>query len=145
MDAGMWLVSAFFKKEYWNFQDKLLLWFREASQNLSLFRQLFFMVSNGGPKEKCWKKQCIILAIFQHFFLKKCVENGHIKLETTRKIRGKKSHQLSSVHLMARSWKFSWNLLFWICRKGRRHYTMKFFWREQLRFPRCKKKSKVKI
>ena len=68
MDAGMWLVSAFSKIEYWNFQDKLLLWFREASQNLSLFRQpFFFMVSNGGPKEKCWKKQCIILAIFQNF------------------------------------------------------------------------------
>ena len=35
MDARMWLVSAFFKIEYWNSRDKLLLWFREASQNLS--------------------------------------------------------------------------------------------------------------
>ena len=39
----------------WNFQHMLLFWFREASQNLSLFRQLFFIVSKGGPKEKCWK------------------------------------------------------------------------------------------
>ena len=55
MDANNWLVLAFFKIELWNFQDNLDLWFREASQNLSSFRQLFFIVSKGGPKEKCWK------------------------------------------------------------------------------------------
>ena len=55
MDAGMWLVSAFFKIEYWNFQDKLFLWFREASQNLSLFRQLFFHCFQWGTKGKMLK------------------------------------------------------------------------------------------
>ena len=64
MDAGMWLVSAFFKIEYWNFQDKLFLWFREASQNLNLFRQLFF---SWLPKKKCWKIAKIIRCFFQHF------------------------------------------------------------------------------
>ena len=68
MDAGMWLVFAFFKREYWNFQDKLLLWFHEASQNLSLFRQLFFHGFQWGTKGKMLKKkQCIVLAIFHHF------------------------------------------------------------------------------
>ena len=64
MDAGMWLVSAFFKIEYWNFQDKLFLWFREASQNLNLFRQLFI---SWLPKKKCWKIAKIIRCFFQHF------------------------------------------------------------------------------
>ena len=50
-----------------NFQHMLLFWFRKASQNLSLFRQLFYIVSKGGPKEKCWKNQCIFMAFFQHF------------------------------------------------------------------------------
>ena len=51
----------------WNFQHMLLFWFREASQNLSLFRQLFFHSFQGGTKGKILKNQCIILAIFQHF------------------------------------------------------------------------------
>ena len=38
-----------------NFQHMLLFWFPEASQNFSLFRQLFFHSFQGGPKEKCWK------------------------------------------------------------------------------------------
>ena len=49
-----------------NFQHMLLFWFREASQNLSLFRQLFFIVSKGKPKEKCWK---IAIIGFSSFFL----------------------------------------------------------------------------
>ena len=60
-----WLVLAFFKIELWNFQDKLDLWFREASQNLSSFRQLFFfIVSKGGPKGKCWKIANCFFIIF---------------------------------------------------------------------------------
>ena len=41
-----------------------IFWFREASQSLSLFRQLFFLVSKGGPKVKCWK-----IAIIIHWFV----------------------------------------------------------------------------
>ena len=55
MDADNWLVLAFFKIELWNFQDKLDLWFREASQNLSSFRQLFFHSFQGGTKGKMLK------------------------------------------------------------------------------------------
>ena len=51
-----------------NFQNLLDLWFREASQNLSSFRQFFFIVSEqGGTKGKKLKNQCIVLGIFQHF------------------------------------------------------------------------------
>ena len=57
----------FFELEYWNFQHMLDLWFREASQNLSSFRQLFFHSFQGGTKGKMLKNQCIVLAIFQHF------------------------------------------------------------------------------
>ena len=67
LDADNRLVLAFFKIELWNFQDKLDLWFREASQNLSSFRQLFFHSFQGGTKGKMLKNQCIVLAIFQHF------------------------------------------------------------------------------
>ena len=49
----------------------------------------FFHSFQGRTKGGKLTNQCIILAIFQHFFLKKCVENGHIKLETTRKIKKK--------------------------------------------------------
>ena len=66
MDAGMWLVSAFFKIEYWNFQDKLLLWFREASQNLSFldkncqnYTLFFFSIFPLVPHWKPWKKSCL--------------------------------------------------------------------------------------
>ena len=45
----------------------LRLWFREASQNLSSFGQLFFYSFQGGTKGKMLKNQCIVLAIFQHF------------------------------------------------------------------------------
>ena len=45
----------------------LHLWFREASQNLSSFRQLFFHSFQGGTKGKMLKNQCIVLAIFQDF------------------------------------------------------------------------------
>ena len=41
----------------------LLFWFREASQNLNLFRQLFF---SWLPKKKCWKIAKIIRCFFQH-------------------------------------------------------------------------------
>ena len=50
-----------------NFQHMLLFWFREVSQNLGLFRQLFFHSYQGGTKGKMLKKQCIVMAIFQHF------------------------------------------------------------------------------
>ena len=36
----------------WNFQQMLNLGFSETSQNFSSFRQLFFKVSKGVPKEK---------------------------------------------------------------------------------------------
>ena len=64
MDADNWLVLAFFKIELWNFQDEIELWFCEASQNLSSFRQLFFHIFQGGTKGKMLKNQ---LAIFLHF------------------------------------------------------------------------------
>ena len=60
MDAGMWLVSSFFKIEYW---------FREASQNLSLFRQLFFHGLQWGTKGKMLKKTMNSLGNFSAFFL----------------------------------------------------------------------------
>ena len=41
MGSDNWLILAFFKLELWNFQDILDLWFREASQNLNLFRHFF--------------------------------------------------------------------------------------------------------
>ena len=54
----------------WDFQHMIHLWFREASQNLSSFRQLFFHSFQGGTKGKMLKKECtIILAIFSAFFL----------------------------------------------------------------------------
>ena len=37
--ADFWVPNEI---DYWNYQHMLLFWFREASQNLSLFRQLFF-------------------------------------------------------------------------------------------------------
>ena len=40
------------------------LGFSETSQNFSSFRQLFFIVSKGVPKEKTQKP---VLATFQHF------------------------------------------------------------------------------
>ena len=36
----------------WNFQQMLDLGFYESAQNFSFFRQFFFIVSKGGPKEK---------------------------------------------------------------------------------------------
>ena len=68
MDAGMWLVSAFFKIEYWNFQDKLLLWFREDSQNLSLFRQLFFSWIPMGDQRKNAEKLPKLYIVFFSIF-----------------------------------------------------------------------------
>ena len=56
MDAGMWLVSAFFKIEYWNSQDKLLLWFYEKSQKLYI---VFFSIFPLVPHWKPWKKSCL--------------------------------------------------------------------------------------
>ena len=47
--------SPFFELEYWNFQHMLDLWFREASQNLSSYRQLFFHSFQGGNKGKMLK------------------------------------------------------------------------------------------
>ena len=52
-----------FLPSQWDRQHMLLFWFREASQNLSLFRQLFFHSFQG----KMLKNQCIVMAIFQHF------------------------------------------------------------------------------
>ena len=68
MDARMWLVSAFFKIEYWNFQDKLFLWFREASQNLNLFRQLFFHGFQWGDQRKNAEKLPKLYIVFFSIF-----------------------------------------------------------------------------
>ena len=43
--------------ESWNFQHMLDLWFSEASQNLSSFRQLFFHSFQRGTKGKKLKNQ----------------------------------------------------------------------------------------
>ena len=51
-----------------NFQHMLLFWLNEASQNFSLFRQLFFHSFQGGTKGKMLKNQCRVMAIFQHFY-----------------------------------------------------------------------------
>ena len=45
-------LFSIFDRFLWNFQQILDLCFSETSQNFSLFRQLFFIVSKGGPKEK---------------------------------------------------------------------------------------------
>jgi hypothetical protein len=49
--------------------------FREASQNLTSFRQLFFSKFPRGTKGKMLKNQCIDLAIFQHFSFGPPLEN----------------------------------------------------------------------
>ena len=64
VDGDFWVPNEI---DSWNFQHMLLFWFREASQNLSLFRQLFFHSFQGGTKGKMLKNQCIVMAIFQHF------------------------------------------------------------------------------
>ena len=69
MDADNWLILAFFKIELWNFQDKLDLWFREASQNLSLFRQLFFSLFPRGDQRKNAEKPMYSFGNFSAFFL----------------------------------------------------------------------------
>ena len=51
----------------WNFQHMLLFSFREASQNLSLFRQLFFHSFQGGTKGKMLKNCHNYTLVFQHF------------------------------------------------------------------------------
>ena len=51
----------------WNFQHVLLFWFCEASQNLSLFRQLFFHSFQGGTKGKRLKNCQNYSLVFQHF------------------------------------------------------------------------------
>ena len=54
----------------WNFQHMLHLWFREASQNLSSFRQLFFHSFKGGTKGKILKNfQNYVYIGFSAFFL----------------------------------------------------------------------------
>ena len=63
----------------------------------------FFMVSNGGPKEKCWKKQHIILAIFQHFFF-----GSHEKKSCLNKF---KFWEASRNHKKSLSWKFQYSIL----------------------------------
>ena len=67
LDADNRLVLAFFKIELWNFQDKLDLWFREASQNLSSFRQLFFHSFQGGIKGKMLKNCQNYTSVFSIF------------------------------------------------------------------------------
>ena len=63
-----WVSLGRFLGSKWDRQLKFsayaFFWFRRASQNLSLFRQLFFhSFQGGGPKEKCWK-----IAITIHWF-----------------------------------------------------------------------------
>ena len=62
--ADFWVPNEI---DTWNFQHMLLFWFREASQNLSLFRQLSFHSFQGETKGKMLKNQCIFMANFQHF------------------------------------------------------------------------------
>ena len=51
----------------WNFQHMLHLWFLEASQNLSLFRQHFFHSFQGGTKGKMLKNCRNYTLVFQDF------------------------------------------------------------------------------
>ena len=51
----------------WNFQHMLLFWFRVASQNLSLFRQLFFHSFQGVTKGKMLKNCHNYTLVLQHF------------------------------------------------------------------------------
>ena len=51
----------------WNFQHMHHIWFREASQNLSSFRQLFFHSFQGGTKGKMLKNCQNYTLVFQHF------------------------------------------------------------------------------
>ena len=52
VDGDFWVPIEI---DSWDFQHMLLFWFREASQNLSLFRQLFFHGFQGGTKGKMLK------------------------------------------------------------------------------------------
>ena len=56
-----------FEITYWYFQRMLHLWFREASQNLSSFRELFFHSFQGGTKGKMLKNSHNYTLVFQHF------------------------------------------------------------------------------
>ena len=107
MDAEMWLVSTFFKIEYWNFQDKLLLWFREASQNLSLFRQLFFHGFQWGTKGKMLKNCQNYTLFFSAFFLWSPIGN-HEKKSCLNKL---KFWEASRNHKRSLSWKFQYSIL----------------------------------
>ena len=80
MDAGIWLISAFFKIEYWNSQDKLFLSFREALQNLSLFRQLFFSWFPMGDQRKNAEKLPKLYIGFSGFFFGPPLETMKKKL-----------------------------------------------------------------
>ena len=53
----------------WNFQHMLHFWFREASQNLSSFRQLFFHSFQGGDQRKNVEKPMYSFGNFSAFFL----------------------------------------------------------------------------
>ena len=59
----------FFELEYWNFQHMLDLWFREASQNLSSFRQLFFSRFPRGDQRKNAEKLPKLHTGFSTFFV----------------------------------------------------------------------------
>ena len=107
MDAGMWLVSVFFKIEYWNFQDKLLLWFREASQNLSLFTQLFFYGFQWGTKGKMLKNCQSCTLFFSVFFLWSPIGN-HEKKSCLNKL---KFWEASRNHKRSLSREFQYSIL----------------------------------
>ena len=64
------------------------------------------MVSNGGPKEKCWKKQRIVLAIFQHFFFGPPLET--MKKSCLNKL---KFWEASRNYKRSLSWKFQYSIL----------------------------------
>ena len=90
----------------WNFQHMLHFWFRDASQNLSSFRQLFF---HSGPKEKCWKIAKTIHWFFSTFHLVPPLETMKTKLSKWAQIlRGftklKMKHMLkiSAVYLIGK-------------------------------------------
>ena len=70
-----WGHPTVFEIDSWNFLQMLDLGFCETSQNFSSFRQLFFIVSKGVPKEKTRKPKKAkkkvqpneLIGLFVHF------------------------------------------------------------------------------
>ena len=80
VDGDFWVPNEI---DSWNFQHMLLFWFRKASQNLSLFRQLFFHSFQGGTKGKMLKNcqnYTLVFGNFSAFFLWSPLENYEKKI-----------------------------------------------------------------